>query len=191
MTRGTSKQYGESVCCAVVTAQGIWKRLYPIRFRHLQGDQSFSRWDRVIFKYRHPTRDKRAERRHVFEGTISVDGVFRERESYRAAAQQESYFDQKLAELEPSSYAFRFSFEDEDGKHSYQDGDWETHAMFLRERHRTSEQATLRWMSEVFNEQYPRKGMAFAIGNMAKRPQTWQLPGVIRLDESPQSELAL
>jgi hypothetical protein len=33
------------------------------------------------------------------------------------------------------------------------------------------------------------KGMVFALGNQAKRPQTWQLLGVIRLDEMLQGEL--
>src|SRR5258708_36962068 len=40
-----SKTYGETVCCAGVTAEGQWKRLFPVRFRHLRGDSSFSRWD--------------------------------------------------------------------------------------------------------------------------------------------------
>ncbi len=35
-------------------------------------------------------------------------------------------------------------------------------------------------MDGVFNEDYPRRGMVFAIGNMTKRPQTWQLLGVLR-----------
>jgi hypothetical protein len=41
----------------------------------------------------------------------------------------------------------------------------------------------------VYNDEYPKKGMAFALGNQAKRPQTWQLLGVIRLDELAQSDL--
>jgi hypothetical protein len=158
-----SRQYGETVCCAGVTAEGSWKRLYPIRFRHLQGEQSFSRWDWVSFRFRKPTRDMRPESCHVYEESIVVDGVFPEKErsrffnrlivgsarqaseagqslalirprntrfsyrpksageiedergAYRSAAQQESFFDQKLAELEPSPYEFRFSFEDADG----------------------------------------------------------------------------
>lgn len=234
-----SKQYGETVCCAGVTQEGKWKRLFPIRFRHLQGDQSFSRWDWVSFKFRQPTRDKRDESCHVFEDSIVIDGEFsknersrflnriivgsanhamakghslalirpkntkfickpkspseidEEKESYRISAQQDSFFDQKLADLEPSPYEFRFSFEDESGKHNYQNGDWETHAMFFRERHNTSERNALKWLDETFNERYPRDGMAFALGNMAKRPQTWQLLGVIRLDEINQGELAL
>ena len=62
--------------------------------------------------------------------------------------------------------------------------------MFWRERKRTSETEALRWMDGTFNEEYPRRGMAFAIGNMAKRPQTWQLLGVLRLDEVKQTAFA-
>jgi hypothetical protein len=234
-----SKQYGETVCCAGVTEDGKWKRLFPIRFRHLQGDQSFSRWDWVSFKYRKPTRDTREESCHVFEESITIDGTFpnkersrflnrfiigsaqqameqaqslalirprntrfvyktktaaaieEERQAYRQAAQQGSFFDQKLADLEPSPYEFRFAFEDESGAHNYESGDWETHAMFFHERHRTNEAEALKWMDSTFNEHYPKQGMAFAIGNMAKRPQTWQLLGVIRLDVSKQDELKL
>jgi hypothetical protein len=234
-----SKQYGETVCCAGITADGNWKRLYPVRFRHLQGDQSFSRWDWVDFQYRKPTRDSRSESCHVHEESIRVDKPLpekeraqllnrfilgsgeqaaarglslalirprntrfiikpkskaelqEEREAYKQAASQDDFFDDKLAELEPSPYDFRFSFEDEGGKHNYQNGDWEAHAMFFRERHRSNEQQALKWMDQVFNEDYPNRGMVFAIGNMAKRPHTWQLLGVIRLDAIAQGELEL
>jgi hypothetical protein len=114
-----------------------------------------------------------------------------EREAYKQAASQDDFFDQKLADLEPSPYEFRFAFEDESGKHNYQNGDWEAHAMFFRERHRTSEKQALDWMSSVFNEYYPKRGMAFAIGNVVKRPQTWQLLGVVRLDKITQEEFVL
>ena len=61
-----SKQYGETVCCAGVTREGHWKRLYPIRFRHLQDGQIFKRWNWVKFDYREPTRDKREESCHAY-----------------------------------------------------------------------------------------------------------------------------
>lgn len=232
-----SNRYGETVCCAGVTVDRKWKRLYPVRFRHLQGDQSFSRWDWVTFKYYLPIRDQRSESCHVFEDSIAVDGklpekersrllgslvvgsakhamdlgqslalirprntrflakpkskaeIAEEREAYQLAARQDSFFDEPLATLEPSPYDFRFTFEDEGGRHDYQNGDWEAHAMFWRERSRTSEEHALKWMHETFNEEFPRRGMVFAIGNQAKRPQTWQLLGVIRLDEKLQGEL--
>ncbi|HEX5998597.1 MAG TPA: hypothetical protein VFZ16_04235 [Hyphomicrobiaceae bacterium] len=235
-----SKRYGETVCCAGVTPAGQWKRLFPIRFRHLAGDSSFVRWNWVQFQYKRPTTDVRAESCHVFEDSIRIDGklarkqeqvrlltplilasakeaalkgqslalirprntrfitkaksktdIEDEREAYRRAARQTSLFDKELAELEPSPYEFRFRFEDADGKHDYANGDWETHAMFWRESRRKDANEALRWMASTFNEEYPRKGMVFAIGNQAKRPQTWQLLGVLRLDESAQGELRI
>src|SRR3954451_24565815 len=65
-----SRRYGETVCCAGVTPKGEWKRLYPIRFRHLR-ESRFSRWQWVEFKYRPPTSDRRAESCHVAEETIT------------------------------------------------------------------------------------------------------------------------
>lgn len=234
------KQYGETVCCAGITAERQWKRLFPVRFRHLVGDSSFSRWDQVKFLYRRPTSDPRIESCHVYEDSIVIVdkpltrkqqvrlltplilgsahqamergqslGLIRprntrfiakpksnadideERQAYRRAARQTSMLDKELAELDPSPYRFRFTFEDESGKHDYQNGDWETHAMFWRERKRTDTATALKWMDAKFNDEYPRAGMVFAIGNQAKRPKTWQLLGVIRLDEAPQLELLI
>jgi hypothetical protein len=220
-----------------VTADREWKRLYPVRFRHLSGSSSFKRWDWVTYKYRRPNNDARAESCHVFEDSIAVTGalaareratllgpmtlasveeaaarghslalirprntrfvarqkseaaVEKQREAYRRAAAQTSILDKQLAELEPSPYEFRFKFEDDRSKHDYENGDWETHAMFWTWRQQHGEAETIRQMTGIFNEEYPRRGMAFAVGNQAKRPQTWQLLGVIRLDEMKQGEL--
>ena len=231
-----SKKYGETVCCAGVTSDRKWKRLFPVRFRHLSGDSSFARWDRVSFDYGRPIHDAREESCHVHEESIKIVGKLAEnersgflnpiilgsakaaealgrslarirprktqffakakskieveqsRESFRKSASQTSMFDQELAEMEPSPYDFRFKFEDDAGPHEYQNGDWEAHAMFWRETKRSSEAAALKWMHAVFNEDYPKRGMVFALGNQAKRPQTWQLLGVIRLDVALQEE---
>ena len=67
-----SQKYGETVCCAGVTPEGRWKRLYPVRFRQL--DTKFQRWNWVDFKYRRPNGDTRVESCHVFEDTICIDG---------------------------------------------------------------------------------------------------------------------
>ena len=48
----------------------------------------------------------------------------------------------------------------------------------------------LDWMDDVFNVEYPSKGMVFAVGNQAKRPHVWQLLGVIRLDELSEMDRA-
>jgi hypothetical protein len=215
-----------------VTADRQWKRLYPVRFRHLAKEENFGRWDQVRFNYGLPPQDSRAESCRVHEESIKVIGhletkfrsglllplvkrsakhaaadgaslaliqpkiprftwrgkkperIEAEKLAYRAAARQQNLFDKELTELDPTPYDFMFSFEDDDGKHHYTCGDWEIHAMFYRESRRRSAAEALRWMDGVFNEVYPKDGMAFAIGNMAKRPQVWQLLGVLKIDLS-------
>ena len=230
-----SKTHGETVCCAGITPEGQWKRLFPIRFRHLQGESSFHRWDWVKFRFTLPTADRRTESCRVHEESIVVDGhlqkskrssflnplvspsindaidknqslalirpknprfayrkkkpseIAKEREAFERAARQTSLFDKELATIEPTPYEFKFSFED-DTKHIFQNGDWEAHAMFFNNLKRgNSEQETLDWMDHTFNDIYPNEGMLFAVGNQAKRPQTWQLLGVLKVQETDQT----
>lgn len=232
-----SRKYGETVCCAGVTLEQEWKRLYPVRFRHLVGDQHFRRWELVQFKYRPPTQDRRIESCHVFEDTIlskstlppndrfalldpmivssaleaksigaslalvrPVNPRFRwkkkpdaliksEIQAYVDAGRQQNIFDEGLAEFIPSPYEFVFSFRDGDGLHTLRCGDWETHATFFKWQRQYGDADTLRRMSGLYNDDYPRRGMVFALGNMGKRPQTWQLLGVIRLDVTGQLKM--
>lgn len=233
-----SARHGETVCCAGITSQGEFRRLYPIRFRHLEDNAAFKRWDEVEFKYERPLRDRRAESCRVVEESISRVGkmlpsrrarflnrfvarsvaeaaedgkslalirpsntqfrykkkstrqIETERRNYREAAQQTSFIDKELEELKPAPYEFYFHFDDATGRHRYANADWEAHAMFYHEcRRKDSEQAALDWMDKTFNEDYPRKGMLFCVGNIARRPQTWQLLGVLRVDETEQASL--
>ena len=39
--------------------------------------------------------------------------------------------------------------------------------------------------------EYPKRGMLFAVGNQAKRPQVWQLLGVLRVDDTANSAAIL
>lgn len=230
-----SKKHGETVCCAGLTAEGEWKRLFPIRFRHLSGESAFKRWDWVEFSYSRPISDKRHESCRVHEESLRVAGTMRDREqagflnrhvlpsiataqesgrslalirprnprfihkrrsaseiearreAFRESARQNSMFDKQLAEIEPSPFTFRFKFED-DAAHDFENADWEAHAMFWNGlRSGKTETEVLDWMHETFNVKYPKRGMLFALGNMAKRPQTWQLLGVIRADEPLQA----
>ncbi len=229
-----SRKYGETVCCAGVTAEGRWKRLFPIRFRHLR-ENKFKRWDWVRFQYRPPTGDTRPESCHVYEDRMEVDGaldkkervsllnplilpstdeatsrgmsltlirpinsefkyrrkppevIAAEREGYRLAARQTSMLDKELEAFEPVPYAFVFTYKDAAGKHTMRCGDWETSATFWRLSKAYGEPAALDHLSKTFNEEYPRKGMVFAMGTIRKRPKQWMLLGVIRLDEMRQA----
>jgi hypothetical protein len=234
-----SRKYGETVCCAGVRPDGFWKRLYPVRYRHLAGETAFSRWDVVRFRYRPPRQDKRAESCNVEEDSIEIIGEMprkersrlldplilasvgeasrrgqslalirpigarffhkpktaealgEERAAYAEAARQGLLLDKELERLEPTPHEFKFRFRDDDAEHTYTNGDWEAHAMFYNGRMRGKTEAeVLSWMDHVFNVEYPAKGMAFAVGNQAKRPHVWQLLGVVRLDELSVSERA-
>jgi hypothetical protein len=234
-----SRKYGETVCCAGVTQDRMWKRLYPVRFRQLAGDQRFQRWQWVEFKHRRPTQDQRSESCHVFEDTIVPLGelpvrdrfalidpmivaspqaahnsgsslaVIRpsstrfiakrkpdrvievEKRAYAEAGLQTGFLDRELAKFTPSPYEFAFSFQSQDGSHTWRCADWETHATYFKWRQQYGDAETVRKLTGLYNDEYPRRGMVFAIGNMAKRPQTWQLLGVVRLDEHGQWDLLL
>lgn len=105
-----------------------------------------------------------------------------EARAYREASRQQGSLDKELAEFKPSGYQFAFSFRDSDGKHTWRCGDWETHATFFKWRSQYGEQETLCRLGNLYNDEYPKRGFVFGIGNMAKRPHTWQLLSVIRLD---------
>jgi hypothetical protein len=60
---------------------------------------------------------------------------------------------------------------------------------FWRWRKLYGDDGAVERMASAFDTDYPAKGMVFALGNQAKRPQTWQLQGVIRLDELTQGDL--
>lgn len=69
-----SRRYQETVCCAGVTPAGAWRRLYPVRFRHLGGNAKFSRWDLVEYRWHRPKDDPRTESRRVEEQSLKITG---------------------------------------------------------------------------------------------------------------------
>lgn len=108
-----SGKYGETVCCAGVTPDGEWRRLFPVRFRHLTGDKQFNRWDLVEYQSREPTSDRRRESRNVEESTLRRVGQMKlasradffsglVRPSIAAAAEQGD----SLTLVRPSSFEF-------------------------------------------------------------------------------------
>lgn len=231
-----SSKHGETVCCAGVTAKSEWRRLFPVRFRHLK-DNKFGRWDRLRYRWRKPTSDTRRESRHVFEDTFEVGDelpkrerprllaplvrasvkdaiakgeslalvrpqqfkftwqekskkkIAEERAAYEAAGQQKSFLDNALTKLEPCPFEFRVSFRDDTGVHKHACEDWETTAGFWNLSKRNGPDYALGHLDRMYNHEYLEHGMVLALGNMAARPQTWLLLGIIRLDEPKQGEL--
>lgn len=224
-----SVKHGEVVCCAGITGNREWRRLFPVRFRMLR-ENKFERWQWVSYNSRSPTSDKRPESRHVFEDTITPKRKIkeseradflqplimpsaknaaekghsltlvrpqhvkfswrkkdqrtldREREEMQKAVRQRGLWDEDLKAFDPPPYHFMLRFKDQDGWHSHTCGDWETVATLYRQGRQYGEDAALQHLDKMYNQQYPDKGMALALGNMAKKPKTWLLLGVLRLD---------
>jgi hypothetical protein len=231
------QRHGETVCCAGLTADGKWRRQYPIHFRRLK-DQ-FKRWQWIEYDWIAPgSNDRRWESRRVQEDTIQLGGVmpsgqrvaflepivtsstaaaaakgmsltlvrpanvrFRwsaktqeqiaeERSTYEDAARQKSFLDPDLIALDPCPYAFHFDWTDADGKaHKATCDDWETAATFYRRQRTMSVDEALASMEKTFGEEYPNKGMVFAMGTHSRRPDQWLLVGVLRLDRLAQLSL--
>lgn len=233
------KEHGETVCCAGVTIDGSWRRLFPISFRRLQ--EKFKRWDWIEFRWRtaYP-RDKRLESRRVQEDTVRISGSLKaserarfldrvilpsveeaaargqtlalirpsnvsfkatrkssseidaEKRIYAAAAAQSSFLDRDLRALSPCPYAFNFTYESSDGRpHRATSDDWETAAMFYKFQNLYGEEQALKQMKETFEDTYPAKGMAFAMGTHSRFPKTWLLVGILRIDEESQAAFLL
>jgi hypothetical protein len=89
--------------------------------------------------------------------------------------------------LQPVPNDFEFLYEDAVGKHRMQCGDWETSAAYWNISRSHSDREALDHLSKTFNEEYPAKGVVFAMGTVKKRPTQWILLGVIRLDEMRQA----
>jgi hypothetical protein len=67
-----SKKYQETVCCAAITEDGLFLRLYPIRYRHLKKEQQFERFDLLEFKLWKAEQDPRPESFKVDESSIVI-----------------------------------------------------------------------------------------------------------------------
>jgi hypothetical protein len=119
---------------------------------------------------------------------IRVDA---EKAAYESAARQTSIFDQELATIEPVPFEFRLRFRDADGWHNHSCADWETTAAYWKLSRKYGTDGALSHLDRTYNIEYPGSGFVLALGNMAKRPQTWQLLGIIRLDEPAENELPL
>lgn len=87
-------------------------------------------------------------------------------------------------------YVFKYKYRDEDGEHTGTCQDWETEqTFFARLRDQASEQAALDWVQQKFGDEYPRNGMALAMGTHRYRHEQWLINGVVRMNEVPQMDL--
>jgi hypothetical protein len=67
-----SQQYEETVCCAGVTEEGEFLRLYPIRYRRLMPEQKFDRYDLCEMSIWRDKKDYRPESHKVDADSIRI-----------------------------------------------------------------------------------------------------------------------
>lgn len=67
-----SQKYEETVCCAGVTEDGRFLRLYPIPYRRLKQEQQFQRFDWVEMDIAKDTSDHRPESHKVVPDSIQI-----------------------------------------------------------------------------------------------------------------------
>ncbi|MRU14748.1 hypothetical protein FDP25_04805 [Roseovarius sp. A21] len=83
-------------------------------------------------------------------------------------------------------------FTDGDGKiRNKRCSDWETSAAFFKLSRRYDENAALEHLETTYCKDYVETGLVLALGNMAKRPQTWQLLGIFPTAKPLQTMLDL
>ena len=102
-----------------------------------------------------------------------------ERKAFQSAARQKDMFDAELAAIVPCPYTFRLKFRDASGWHDHQCEDWETEAAFWNISRSRGDAVALQHLDQEYNERRPARGLVLAMGNMAARPQTWLLLGIL------------
>jgi hypothetical protein len=113
-----------------------------------------------------------------------------EKAKFQALAAQADLFNTSpLIPYDPCPYAFKYSYETDDGKREGTCQDWETDAAFYNWNRHYGEQKALEHMQRVFGNDYPKKGMVLAMGTHSLYPDVWLINGIIRLDDVTQMSL--
>lgn len=122
----------------------------------------------------------------------SPEDMEKQRATYAAIEAQSSLFKEigRVIPREVCPYEFVYQYRDDDGIHTGTCQDWETEVTFFKRlKEMVSEQEALNWMQQKFGEEYPRTGMALAMGTHRRWPDQWLVNGVIRMTETTQGQL--
>jgi hypothetical protein len=120
----------------------------------------------------------------------SADDLAKETEIHKQLRDQSDLFvAEQIIPREACPYSFIYRYRDEDGEHEGTCQDWETEATFFRRRSEMDEAKALAWMENMFGVEYPKRGMALAMGTHRYRSDQWLINGFIRLNEETQGSL--
>lgn len=121
----------------------------------------------------------------------SAEEMERQRSVYDGMRQQDDLFRQvNLIPREVCPYVFKYRYRDDDGVHVGTCQDWETETTFLRRRSEMlSELKALEWMAHKFGVEFPREGVALAMGTHRYRADQWLINGILRVNKTQQMAL--
>ena len=105
------------------------------------------------------------------------------------AVAQGSLLDRPLEAMKVCPYAMSVRFNDADGPHEMECGDWETTTTYWRFSQKDGASSALEYLRQTYEVDYVERGVALALGTVAARPKQWLLLGVIRLDDTAQLPL--
>ncbi|QBF32824.1 hypothetical protein [Thalassococcus sp. S3] len=120
----------------------------------------------------------------------SESEIDKERRQRDELHRQTDMFSDPAISKEPPPYRFNYKFKFAGKDRNYNCIDWETEATFFKWRERYGEKIAIQEMQRVFGEEWPKKGIAFAMGTHRNQNwRNWLLSGVLRVNKSDQLEL--
>jgi hypothetical protein len=115
--------------------------------------------------------------------------IAEENARFDALRTQADLFAKQTTPYQPCPYRFRYRYRTDDGERFGTCQDWETEATYFSWSRRDGEARAVDEMKRVFGDDYPRKGMLFAMGTHSQYPDTWLINGIIRLPDIEQGTL--
>ncbi|WP_420473636.1 hypothetical protein [Noviherbaspirillum sp. ST9] len=79
-----SAKHTETSCVAGINEAGVPRRLYPVPFRLISGDQQFKKWQWIRVRIEKSPADHRPESHRVFVDTIEVEDVLNTEKQWAA-----------------------------------------------------------------------------------------------------------
>jgi hypothetical protein len=65
-----STKHRETSCVAAISSEGVFRRLFPVPFRLLDGEQRFKKWEWIEAKIQRANDDRRPESYRIFVDTV-------------------------------------------------------------------------------------------------------------------------
>jgi len=120
---------------------------------------------------------------------LSSSEIESDRKKFADQVNQLSLLEDEIAAYQPCPFKFKLSFVCDGKRYNKTCADWETTATFFNHSKQMEESEVLEYLQRTYCEDYVKKGMVLALGNMKSRPHTWQLLGIFPVKPLTQPDL--